>query len=107
MKKSRYARACDFTPAVKQSIYERDGGLCVLCGRPGAPNAHYISRAQGGLGVEENGLTLCHACHMRYDQTEARAMLRVVFRKYLSGKYQGWNEENLVYKKHKTYLQSK
>ena len=100
MKKSRYARACDFTPAVKQSIYERDGGLCVLCGRPGAPNAHYISRAQGGLGIEENGLTLCHDCHMRYDQTEARPMLRVVFRKYLFDKYRGWNEENLVYKKY-------
>lgn len=100
MKKSRYARACDFTPDEKQAIYERDGGLCVLCGRPGAPNAHYISRAQGGLGIEENGLTLCHACHMRYDQTEARPMLRVVFRKYLSAKYRGWNEENLVYKKY-------
>ena len=107
MKKSRYARACDFTPAEKQAIYDRDGGLCVLCGRPGAPNAHYISRAQGGLGIEENGLTLCNECHRRYDQTEARPMLRVVFRKYLSGKYQGWNEENLVYKKYKTYLQSK
>lgn len=100
MKKSRRAKACDISRSVKQAVYARDGGMCILCGRPGLPNAHFIPRSHNGLGIEENILTLCPECHMRYDQTEARPMLRVVFRKYLFDKYRGWNEENLVYKKY-------
>lgn len=100
MKKSRRAKACDISRSVKRAVYARDGGICILCGRPGLPNAHFIPRSHNGLGIEENILTLCPECHMRYDQTEARTMLRVVFRKYLSAKYRGWNEENLVYKKY-------
>lgn len=31
-----------------------------MCGSSYAmPNAHYIARAQGGLGIEENIVTLC------------------------------------------------
>lgn len=97
--KSRRAKACDFSRAVKKAIYERDGGLCVLCGRLGAPNAHYISRAQGGLGIEENGLTLCNECHRRYDQTEARAFIRPVLERYLRSKYPDWDIKKLYYRK--------
>lgn len=96
---------------VKESVAERDsyGGYpcCLLCGFP-APyynrlafsNAHFISRAQGGLGVEENIVTLCTDCHInRYDQGPEREQIREFLRNYLMEKYPNWNEENLIYKK--------
>ena len=62
-------RARDFSKKVKIAISERDSidgwPCCVYCGRPSPTekplafsNAHYISRAQLGLGIPENGLTL-------------------------------------------------
>lgn len=97
--KSKRAKACDITKAVKEKVFERDG-YCVFCGNPNAsPNAHFISRAHNGKGIEENILTLCSACHKRYDQTADRKQMREFFREYLQSKYEGWNEDNLIYKK--------
>lgn len=43
---------------------ERDGGYCIVCGRPGSPWCHYIPRAHGGLGIAENIITLVrHMSH--------------------------------------------
>lgn len=100
--KSRRAKACDFSAAVKQAIYARDKGLCVLCGKPGLPNAHFIPRSHNGLGIEENGITLCPACHHRYDNTADRKALRLRLESYLKSKYEDWNEENLYYRKANT-----
>lgn len=95
---------------VKRKVAERDSvdgwPCCIWCGRPApvrAPLAfscaHYISRAQGGLGIPENILTLCFDCHSEYDATEGRDDLRDYFRAYLSKKYPDWQEDKLVYKK--------
>lgn len=101
-------KARDFDRKVKQVISERDSidgwPCCVHCGLAApAPlawsNAHFISRAQGGLGVPENGLTLCPVCHRRYDQTTERVKMREHFREYLKSKHPGWEEEKLYYKK--------
>lgn len=103
-------RARDFSQKVKQRIAERDScdghPCCINCGLPAPPerpiafsNAHFISRAQGGLGIEENGLTLCPACHQLYDQTTNRPRLRAYFQEYLMDHYPGWDEEMLYYKK--------
>ena len=99
MKKSRRAKACDISRSVKRAVYARDGGICILCGRPGLPNAHFIPRSHNGLGIEENILTLCPECHMRYDQTEARAFLRSILERYLRRHYPGWEETELYYHK--------
>ena len=97
--KSKRAKACDIPLKVKQAVLERDG-WCVFCGNPNAsPNAHFISRSHGGLGIEENILTLCNGCHRRYDQTTDRKQMREFFKDYLQSKYEGWNESNLTYKK--------
>lgn len=110
MRKDTKAR--DFDRKAKLAISQRDSidgwPCCVFCGAA-APaelawsNAHFISRAQGGLGVPENGLTLCPVCHHRYDQTTARAEMRVFFRGYLEDCYEGWSEEKLTYRK-ETYV---
>lgn len=101
-------RARDFSRKAKEQISERDSidgwPCCVFCGLAApAPlawsNAHFISRAQGGLGIPENGLTLCPACHRRYDQTTARSEMRAFFREYLHEHHTDWNEEKLYYRK--------
>ena len=101
-------KARDFDLNTKLAISLRDSidgwPCCVFCGAP-APfqiawsNAHYISRAQGGMGIEQNGLTLCPACHRRYDQSTERKKMRAFFREYLIGVYPEWNEDNLIYRK--------
>ena len=98
--KTKRAKACDIPQAVKDKVLERDGGICVFCLSGNAsPNAHYISRAHNGLGIEQNILTLCQTCHDRYDKTTDRMQMREFFKKYLQSKYEGWNEEYLYYKK--------
>ena len=107
MRKDTKAR--DFDRKTKVAIMVRDSidgwPCCVFCGAaapsntPVWSNAHFISRSQGGLGVEQNGLTLCPVCHPRYDQTTARSEMRGYFREYLQNHYPGWNEKILVQNK--------
>lgn len=110
MSKSKRTIACDIPPRVKMAVAERDSidghPNCIYCGKP-APtsnplafsNAHFISRGQSGLGIEENILTLCWECHLRYDQSTGREEMREFFRDYLKTKYPDWDEEKLIYKK--------
>lgn len=106
MRKDTKAR--DFDRKAKEAISERDsidGWPCCVCCGLAAPaplawsNAHFISRGQGGLGIPENGLTLCPVCHRRYDQSTDRSELRPFFKRYLMDHYPNWNEEDLIYKK--------
>lgn len=96
---NRRTKALDIPPRVKKIVYSRDGGLCVLCGSPGAPNAHYISRGQSGLGIEQNVVTLCQTCHMAYDQSFQREILKNEIADYLRSKYPGWDDIRLTYQK--------
>lgn len=87
--------------AVKQRVYERDGGCCIFCGAPGDPWCHYIGRAQGGRGIEENILTMCAEHHRAFDQGNQaqRMVLKSLARDYLKAHYPGWREENLIYRR--------
>lgn len=84
---------------VKRRVYDRDGGCCILCGRRGNPNAHYISRAHSGLGIEENIVTLCPDCHRRYDQSVERISIGRMVAEYLQDHYPDWDESKLIYRK--------
>ena len=97
--KSKRAKACNITLRVKQAVYERDLGLCVICHKQGIPNAHYIRRSQGGLGIEQNVVTLCMTCHNDYDNGSKREEYGQIIENYLSSIYDNWNKEDLVYKK--------
>lgn len=108
MRKDTKAR--DFDRKTKLAIMERDKidgwPCCIYCGAaapsdesPVWSNAHFIARSQGGLGVQENGLTLCPACHRLYDQTTARPGMREFFRAYLKSRYPLWSEKSLIYRK--------
>lgn len=97
---NKRTKALTISQTVKARVWERDGQCCVYCGSPyAAPVAHFIARSHGGLGVEENILTLCDACHRRYDQSTAREEMRSFFREYLKSKYPEWDEGSLVYRR--------
>ena len=83
----------------KKSVWTRDGGRCIVCLRPGNPWCHFIPRSQGGLGIEQNIVTLCDKCHMAFDQSPKRKSLREYIRRYLKMKHPDWEETKLVYKK--------
>ena len=93
---------------VKRTVAARDSfdgwPCCILCGRP-APNetawsnAHYIARSQGGLGIEENIVTLCPGCHREYDQSPRRAEIRIHIKAYLQSHYPEWGENKLIFEK--------
>ena len=110
--KSDRTKSLEIPKHVKRAVAERDSfnghPCCIWCGKP-APvsdslafsNAHYIPRSDGGLGIEENILTLDPECHLKYDQSVERNKMKAFFKKYLQANYPGWDEEKLKYKEKK------
>ena len=102
MYKSKRSRKCDINKATKNAVWERDGHKCIICGSPFAmPNAHFIPRSSGGLGIEQNIVTLCAKCHQITDQSEHRKFMLNKIEKYLMNHYKNWNKEDLKYDKWK------
>ena len=98
--KSKRTKACDITKQVKDRVWERDNQKCIRCGTHRAmPNAHFIPRSKGGLGVEENIVTLCLSCHEAYDHTTERKAIGIFIEGYLKEKYPQWDKTKLIYNK--------
>ena len=107
--KTRRSKATDIPAKVKMEVWERDNHRCIVCkSKIAQPNAHYIRRSKGGLGIPENIVTLCtininggRGCHDRYDNgsAEDREEIGSEIEAYLSGIYPDWNKENLFYDK--------
>jgi len=98
--KSKRSKACDISSRVKREVWERDNYHCVICGSSlASPNAHFIPRSKGGLGIEQNIVTLCANCHYLTDHTEHRKFMLNKIKKYLMTKYKDWNEQNLIYRR--------
>lgn len=105
-------KATNISKEVKEKVWIRDGGRCVVCGNNYnvMPNAHYIPRSKGGLGIEENIVTLCteltpNKCHRKFDfgNRKERLEIKEKIKNYLSSKYDDWNEEKLIYRKWDKY----
>lgn len=92
-------KATAITPQVRKRVEERDNHCCIFCGRLGRGEAHFIKRSQGGLGIEQNIVTVCRACHHQMDDGFARELYLIKAENYLKGIYPGWDKEDLVYKK--------
>ena len=109
-RKSKRAKATDITPQVKQEVWLRDNGQCVVCGNTVnvMPNAHVVPRSQGGMGIATNVVTLCtnftdNKCHYRYDfgdKEEAEAIDEIIVT-YMKKQYgEDWCKEDQIYKKY-------
>lgn len=103
--KSKRSKATDIPQKVKQVVWERDNHCCVICGNNYnvMPNAHYIPRSKGGLGIEENIFTACtdltpNKCHSKFDNYDV-GKDKII--EYFKEHYPNWKEENLYYKKWK------
>lgn len=100
---SKRALALAISPETKEKVWSRDGGRCVFCGTRFwvAPEAHFIPRSKGGLGIEQNILTLCRRCHDRFDNGKQydREVMREYFEDYLEDHYPDWDESKLIYHK--------
>lgn len=99
---SRRAKALAIPSTVKARVWERDQHRCIFCGAPDAfPECHYISRAHGGLGIEENIFTGCRMCHDRYDHGDQiqRAQMKERAKELFEYCYPGWDESKLIYRK--------
>lgn len=95
----RRTKALQISAKTKKIVYERDGGLCIFCHRPGDPVAHVIARSHGGLGIEQNIVTACAGCHTRLDNSTDRQTMLEIAKRYLRAKYEDWKEEECIYKK--------
>ena len=108
---SRVTRLKNFDPDTRKRILMRDGG-CVFCknGRWSVPDdygkkifdiAHIVNKSQGGLGIEENGVTACRNHHMQLDNGNKgwRSEMQEYIEEYMRQQYEGWNREKLVYRK--------
>ena len=99
---TKQAKACDINAKIKMEVWERDKHRCIICSDPMAmPNAHYISRAHGGLGIPENIVTLCMRCHHEFDNGIDREYYKERIAKYLQSKYPNWEKEKVIYSKWK------
>lgn len=97
--KTKRSRATNIPQKVKREVYDRDGGRCIFCGRPGEPNAHYIPRSHGGLGIARNIITACARCHDRMDNSIDRPIYLAAAESYLREKYPDWDPDKLIYRK--------
>ena len=99
--KSKRSKACEIPQSVREKVYQRDDGKCIICHFAGVPNAHFIPRSCGGLGIEQNIVTLCPACHYDYDNGFKRKTYGEKIEEYLKTYYgDTWNKKDLIYKKH-------
>lgn len=114
-KKSKQARAREFSPKIRQEILYRDNASCIFCrigyhmegatwlAKDIKSIMHYIPRAKGGLGIPQNGAVGCQHHHEMMDNGNhgRRQEMLGIFRSYLMEQYPDWNEEELVYSKWK------
>ena len=63
-------------------VYERQNGVCPLCGAPIEHYHHIIPRSQGGSDLPENILGVCMKCHERIHKGELITGMKGVMKKY-------------------------
>ena len=96
--------------AVATGVCINGPATCILGGAPGAPNAHIIRRSQGGMGVEQNIVSLCGRCHYAFDEGlfiggleqfgfTSQSDIREYIIDYIKGFYPDWTPESVTYRK--------
>ena len=113
MRKSKQARAREFTPKAREEIIQRDLGRCIFCEKnyrmEGATwldkevksIMHYIPRSKNGLGIPQNGAVGCQWHHNMLDNGNCgnRQEMLEMFEEYLKSHYPDWDKSKLIYSK--------
>ena len=96
---SKRSKATDIPKKVREEVYLRDK-RCIICGSIyNTTCAHYISRAQSGLGIKENLITLCILCHHEMDNGKNSLEIKEKVRQYLERLYPEFTDEMRIYDK--------
>lgn len=109
-KKSKRAKATEFSQQTKELIRQRDQYQCLFCrlGKYGKSECtwltdimHYINKSAGGLGIPENGVLGCRYHHSLLDNGNKgyREDMLADMRAYLKSIYPHWNKEDLYFRK--------
>lgn len=97
---SERTRKCNITQKVRKIVNERDGFSCVFCGSSyGVQLCHVVPRSKGGLGIPENLVCGCAACHGRMDQSVDRADMLAQADDYLRSIYPEFDQVRKIYQK--------
>lgn len=99
----RRTKATSIPKKVKDAVWERDGGKCLVCGYyPSMPCCHILSRSHSGRGIETNICTLCMEHHRMFDSgtREERDRIENIITEYMKGIYgDGWRKEDQAFDK--------
>ena len=112
-RKSKQAKAREFTAEAREEIFFRDKAECIFCaigyhmdkatwlGKEIKSVMHYIPRSKNGLGIPKNGALGCQYHHNMMDNGHEgrRDEMLEIFKEHLKKHYPDWNEEDLVYSK--------
>ena len=112
-KKSKQARAREFSEKARNEIKYRDRMQCIFCqmdyrmekaswwGKENLSIMHYIPRSRNGLGIPQNGAVGCFYHHNMLDNGNqgVRQEMLQLFKEYLQNHYKDWDEDKLVYSK--------
>lgn len=112
-KRSKQARAREFSEKARKEIYYRDCMQCIFCRKNYRMEKitwldaqvlsvmHYIPRSRNGLGIPENGAVGCQYHHNMLDNGNqgVREEMLGIFKEYLQEHYPDWDEKKLVYSK--------
>lgn len=102
--KMKKTAATEISFDVKMKVIQRDKGRCVYCGSMYhvEANAHFIPRSEGGMGIEENVVTLCNnqsqnKCHHKFDfgSDEERQAIGNKIKEHLLKHYPNWSEDKV------------
>lgn len=109
---NRRTKSLQFDSKTKKRIIDRDCG-CIFCQIGFHMQSeddfqyrildcmHIVNKSQGGLGIEQNGVTGCRYHHGLLDNGNKglrNEMLRYI-EAYMKLLYPDWRKENLSYKK--------
>lgn len=100
--KSTRTKALAIGQSVKKEVHSRDKGCCIFCGQAVEEFyacCHVIPRSSGGLGIAENIVTGCYACHSKMDSTENRKWMVDYAVEYLRKRYANFDKTQLIYTK--------
>lgn len=88
---------------VRKEVMERDRHRCIVCGVSHSLQCAHIfyNRSHGGLGIKENLVMLCAACHMKLDNGLKKHSdpISIITKSYLRNKYPNLDESKLKYRK--------
>ena len=101
---SKRTKATSISQSVRETVLQRDmidyTPCCIFCHQRHNPTiAHYVSRANGGLGIPQNLACVCMECHRKLDQSTQRKDMLEIFKRHLIRHYEDWNEDDLKYRK--------